>query len=365
MSLSVGEKLEYRVANIAFHQEYFVRRRVSVSALFYPDKVSVTDIDAFGIKFDSSLNRYTSIWECRTGDEKSINDVIWLLGMSRYLRSSSQTIVKPVISDRIKAFAQSVGIAAWDQNVLSIQEKAFGGRYRGPHDYSEFYKKNIERYNIIQSAPYLKRVYWFQNSGFWFETSDARIKKILTSLRYCMEELAGLQTVVSEAAKELMMEGLILTSVALLDFASSLYPWQQEKLKERVSLNLSAGLGSHEERREIIEAALNYAAAMKGIKLPKTTDALIEIPPPEYLNPLLDNLQRIYEHPNIAIQVPRFLDLVTYDYMLRAKDIDKNELDSFFGIDLILLAKMAKNVVTFLDKAIEFPKEIVDPLMKI
>jgi hypothetical protein len=180
-----------------------------------------------------------------------------------------------------------------------------------------------------------------------------------------MEELAGLQTVVSEAAKELMMEGLILTSVALLDFASSLYPWQQEKLKERVSLNLSAGLGSHEERREIIEAALNYAAAMKGIKLPKTTDALIEIPPPEYLNPLLDNLQRIYEHPNIAIQVPRFLDLVTYDYMLRAKDIDKNELDSFFGIDLILLAKMAKNVVTFLDKAIEFPKEIVDPLMKI
>ena len=48
MSLSVGEKLEYRVANIAFHQEYFVRRRVSVSALFYPDKVSVTDIDAFG-----------------------------------------------------------------------------------------------------------------------------------------------------------------------------------------------------------------------------------------------------------------------------------------------------------------------------
>jgi hypothetical protein len=83
MSLSVGEKLEYRVANIAFHQEYFVRRRVSVSALFYPDKVSVTDIDAFGIKFDSSLNRYTSIWECRTGDEKSINDVIWLLGMSR------------------------------------------------------------------------------------------------------------------------------------------------------------------------------------------------------------------------------------------------------------------------------------------
>ena len=70
--------------------------------------------------------------------------------MSRYLRSSSQTIVKPVISDRIKAFAQSVGIAAWDQNVLSIQEKAFGGRYRGPHDYSEFYKK---KYRKIQHNP--------------------------------------------------------------------------------------------------------------------------------------------------------------------------------------------------------------------
>jgi hypothetical protein len=164
--------------------------------------------------------------------------------------------------------------------------------------------------------------------------------------------------------QELLQEGVILTSIAMLDFAGAMSIWQRSKLKERVALSLSAGLGSQEERRELIQAVLSYAEAVTGKKFPKGSDEHLNVPPPEYIDTLVDILERIFEHPASAIQVPRFLEVLIYDYIIPRKTIERKDLELFFG-DISITAKMSKNIVGFLERAIGFPKDIMGPLMSL
>ena len=366
MSIMPGEILEYRVANIIFHQGYFTRRRISFSSLFYPDLLEITDIDVLGIKYDTNFNKYTAVWECKTGqDDKPVESILWLAGMAKYLGANNGTLVRPRISDKIKAFARDIGLSAWDEQILTSQEKLISSTVMGSNDREKYFNRNLKNYKTIKQSASLRKVFWFQKSGFWFETPDARIKKIITALQYCLEDIKDLENERTCVAKDLLLEGTILTSLAILDFASSLYMWQQNQLKKRVSLSLSSGLGSPQEQKKIIEVSLAYAAALKGVNLPKAEDVSLQIPPPPYTDLVVDILDRFYEHPSIAIQVPRFLELLIYEYILPSNDIDKTVIQAFFPIDITLLVKMSKNVVTFLEKVIGFPKSIVNPLFKL
>jgi hypothetical protein len=170
---------------------------------------------------------------------------------------------------------------------------------------------------------------------------------------------------ITEAASELLLEGVILCSLASLDFAGRLFAWQTKKLKEQVSESLKGGLGSPRERKELINAVLTYVSALQGVKLPHTTESQIDVPPPKYTDYLVDYIERIYEHPRAAIQVPRFLDVIINEFIIPKNDIDKNILQKTFNGDLSILAKMSKNVVIFLERAIGFPKEILQPLLSI
>ena len=52
----------------------------------------------------------------------------------------------------------------------------------------------------------------------------------------------------------------------------------------------------------------------------------------------------------------RFLDVMIYDYIIPKKEPDKKQLEEFFSVDITLLAKLAKNMITFLERATDFPK---------
>lgn len=367
MSISTGELLEYRVAKIALHQGYFCRKRVSLRSLFFPDRVDVTDIDVLGIRFDTNFNRFTSFWECKAGQQdKPLDRILWLLGMGQYFGANVKTIVRPIISDRVKAFAKNVGVSAWDEMVLATQEKLFSETpISGSNDPEKYFKRGNENYRIIRNSKSLKKVYWFFNSGFWFETPDARLKKTLTAIEMCEAELRNSKPEIAQVARDLLLEGMILSSIAVLDFAGYLYTWQQGDLKKRVDLSLTSGLGSPEERKEIVAAAISYAEAVKGVKVSKQNELPLEIPPPNYALHLVDLLERFYERPNIAIQVPRFLEIVVYDFLLREKEQSDLLLSTAFPEKIEMLKKMSSNVVTFLSRGIGFPPSEIESVLKI
>lgn len=67
----------------------------------------------------------------------------------------------------------------------------------------------------------------------------------------------------------------------------------------------------------------------------------------------------------MAIKVPRFLDILVYDYIIPEKNPDVKELENFFSSDITILAKLSKNVVSFLERATGFPKELMESLLKL
>jgi len=56
--------------------------------------------------------------------------------------------------------------------------------------------------------------------------------------------------------------------------------------------------------------------------------------------------------------------LIVYDYIIPKKKIERNDLQAVFSEDIELLSKMGKNVVTFLEKAVGFPRSIMQPLLE-
>jgi len=363
LTINEGEALEYRVGNVAFCQGYLSRRRIPVRQVFYPDRVDVSDIDVLGIRFDSNFGKHMALWECKAGlADGTVDRILWLLGLSQYSKAEFKGIVRPKVPDRVKLFATSMGVEVWDYEVLAHNEKIFGAAspigYNNP---TVYYQREIDNYRTIRDVDRLSKAYWYLKATFWFEPAETRIKRTLTAISYCQEEVNSLKKEIAQAAKDLLCEGMVLTSVAVLDFAGQLSSWRATShLKEQVSQRLTSGLGTEAERNEIIQAALEYTTAMKGAKARRTPPTPLQVPPPKYTEPLVDLMDRFYERPTVAQRVPRLLDLLTYESIIPGKEVDKSRVKLFFGEDVEILAKMSKNVVTFLERATGFPTEVVE-----
>ena len=300
--MNAGEALEYRVANLIFKQGYFARRRVSIRNVFYPEQLDVTDVDVIGVKFDNNFTKFVSVWECKSGHDKpSIDRILWLSGLSSYIKANFRAIVFSNISDKIKIFGESVQVSIWSNDLLSAEEKLFDIKFMGPHDSVRYFQKKIDNYNIFKSDSNLMKIYWFQIGGFWFTDPELRVKKIITSISDCQERIIGAAER-RAGVTELLLEGVVLLSIAILDLARILHVWYGNDLKGRLTKVMKSGIISNEEKNSLVMAAFQYVKENKG-ELPFRPENLLDVPEPHYTESLLNCIERFFEHPGIAIEV--------------------------------------------------------------
>jgi hypothetical protein len=266
----------------------------------------------------------------------------------------------PTVSDKIKSFGESIGVSIWSQELVTIKEKLFDNDLAGSNNASRYFQRRNDNYQIIRNDPKFSRIYRFQNSDFWFTSPASRLKKIISCIRDCQDIHLGSKER-RQTKYDLLMESIVLLSVALLDFARTMHVWHGNGLKEQITSAMRSG--DREDKKELVKAAFQYFSQSKG-HLPINSEELLEIPPPAYTEPLINNIERIFEHPRIAIKVPLFLEIIVYDYIVAEKNLDRLQLEKFFGSDITLLAKLSKNVISFLERATGFPKEIMEPLLK-
>jgi hypothetical protein len=357
-----GEEFEYRVSRLAFLRGYSCRPRIPVRSLFYPDKVQVSDVDVMGVKFDVNLNKTTTIWECKTGSDSAIDRIMWLLGFSDFCKADLKILVKPQIANRIKAFGLEVGVACWDNDFLSKREAAFVDcPFFGFHSYKKRYLRNPETYEMIRKSDDLHSVYWYMASNFWFDTPETRLKRILSSLQKLKVELDRANSRTRTVSILLLREAAVLASIALLDFANSMSIWNQTSdLKDRIALSLQSGLGTPEERRKLINAVLTYAEELCGKKFPQSVRYHLEsTPSPSYTDALVNHIERIIEHPDFAVHVPRFLEIMAYDLNGHVEGEDKKNVENFLNADISMIAKLARNLIGFLEHSTSFPPDIL------
>lgn len=358
-----GFLLEYRIQRFLFHKGYTTRRSLPLKSYFYPDEIDLTDIDVYAIKFDEDFNETVLITECKSGTSKNVkafDRLLWLRGLMYYLHIPNGMIfIQKKLSLNAKKFAH-------DNNIIPINPEWFDkiekemnlcGDWRGSYSIHH-HTKMIKYYNDIKKSPdNLSRYYWFLKIKFWLLPPSIQIKEIKRGY----EEFSKKCLINKDYEHWILCESIVLISIAALKFCKELYPLVENERKEWIKIKLMEGIDFSIEKQEKTLEYIKMYIEHKIYELTgkKTTISKEEfrIPPPEYTDNLIELMNRLLKNPKYSTQIPRFLDFITFEYILNDKNIDRAELAQLFPeIDLDLLAKMSKNLIRFLDPQIESRK---------
>ncbi len=356
--MNEGALLEYRVSRLFFRNGYFTRTSLKLKSDSYSEPVDITDIDVLGIKYDTDFTPTVMMAECKSGaNDKPLAQIIRLRGLIDLFNFSRGYLVKSKVSTKIKQYAIKNKITPLDYARLDELEQILD---LNEHWEGSYAKCNYDRLNeyhgdSLRRQDNLKNIYWFLKIDFWSLPSHLQIKKV-------MNVSAELTKKCSFNAKNyelwLLGESAILLSLAILNFCNELYPLTENERKIYTENKMLEGLEgmTRDTQNQLIQLMQTYAqekvkeACGKALSL---NNQDLTLPLPTYTQDLNEVTSRIISRPDIAIHIPRFLDYFIYQFILADNDVDKEDLELLFPVDIDILAKMSKNIVKFMKSDIE------------
>ena len=363
MTIGSDKLLEYRIQRLLFYRGFLPRRNLTIRSYFYPESVDVTDIDVLGIRFSDNFQPEVTICECKSGKSNgTVDRIIWINGLSHYLSANNCIIAKPVINAKIKNFANELGVVPIDSNLLIEMEKnnEVLNEWVGSFDYSYYDSRLMKYYRLIRTDPKLSKVYWLLRSRFWFDNNTTRLKQSLTAFDILVKHKE------TEVQRWLLYENCILLSISLIWLCHEIQSFTTTERSDFISDLLTTGLGSKEKAKKILDATYGVLATLmkeKGVEVSIVDYENLRLQPPDYTNSLINLIERFNNRPKETVQIPRFLDLVCYDFLFKGIEIDEEKLKAFFPNNIDLIAKLAKNLVKFIIDEKGIPTKIFDPLM--
>lgn len=364
MTVSDGTLLEYRIKKLFFYQGFLSRNHLTLRSYFYPETVDVTDIDVLGVRFSSNFNPEVVICECKTGEsDGTVDRILWLGGLSRYFAASYSMIIRKNIPAKIKRFAQEAGIVPIDYSRLLELEKnnEVPSAFLGSCDYAHYEPRIPKYYQNVKDDPQLSKIYWFLRSRYWYTENSGRMKQSITALQMLSKNPKP------EASRWLIYEASVLLSLSLIYLCRELFPLSESERPEYIRNLLTAGVGSPEFSKKVLDATYGLIAAIEKDRTGKTSSidySNLRIPPPEYSNTLIDLATRMIQRPTISPHVPRFLDFVCFEFLFKNRKIDVEKVKEVFPLGTDMIAKLSKNVTKFVVENGNIPESMFENLME-
>ena len=372
MAIEEGTIYEYQLKRLYFYMGNFARRGVTVRPLFEPGGIKIADVDVLGFRFLAGFRPHLTIGECKSGENVgTIDRFLWMLGLSEYLHADEVFVAKRRFSHKTNELARSWGIIALDDERIAELERVWiphGDLWLGSHDYRYFYERHKRLYDdIIKKDSKLKAAFVFARSEFWYTKNTIRLKRTITHIDNLAQDLVGdwSQDDTAYSQRWLVLELIILLSVSVLCLCHQCYSFSRRDRERYVAELLAAGLLPIEELRKLRQAALQYVHQKvkeltgQGTLFPPEAS---EVPPPDYTESLVDIVERLLARETQAHQVPRLLDLVVYEGVLKSGEVTSEILSPLFQGDLELTLKLAKNILFFLFDHTKLDKEQVADL---
>ena len=350
-------RLEYRTTRLFYNLGYFARRRVPLKSYFYPESSDITDIDVYGIRWDMDLTSKLVLGMCtKTKSKKHVapaNRIIWLKGLKDFLGASQTYLVMPRITPKFKTFATDNDVVPLDCERLEEMEKQLKiSEWQGSYALDNF-PKHMEYWSATKKEPNAKtrHHYWFLVSDFWAMSNNIRIKRSLTHVQNLLERVP----LEEEYYRWLLIESIVLFSVALIGFCQELSPFSETDRAKYVKIKMIEGIGTIEDQEKIlktIRALVGSIFEEYSLEIPSGLLGDIKIPPPSYTPQLTELLVRLLDKPYFSIHVPRLLDYWLYENAIRQNTVTQDSLSSIFKLkpeEIAVLVKLSKNIVRFLD----------------
>jgi hypothetical protein len=128
-SLDHDAPLKLRIRRILYTQGYWSSLEVDLSEYNVVDKfnvkrVSLTDLDVLGIRYDSMFSQTKVVADCKSGRNFSeVERLFWLNGVKEYFQANEAYFVHPRIQKHAKIIANKLSLRTLDEAALSHLEK--------------------------------------------------------------------------------------------------------------------------------------------------------------------------------------------------------------------------------------------------
>jgi hypothetical protein len=364
-----GDELEMRLARMTFWQGSFARSGVDLQRHYLPDPLLITDLDLLAYSFTPQLVRMKLIGEAKSGTGRSapkpLDRVIWLAGLQRLVDADQAILISSLNpSVRVRDLGRSVNVTAlstadlqgWEQRHLTGDMEDCGSQ--GPSMWEAAKAAHV----ACKGEPSLERAYWALRSELWFLNPWQAAKRVIGILdeatRWWTPKLDDAQQAALRwiCAESLSILGLQLTTLVGIIRSSSPADWRREAPEK-----LAEGLVPAPNMRALSDAfdkylvrALTIAKADQVLKV-ESMGAFIP-QPPAWTSQFVELLERLDSSPGV-VDLPRHLDLVIYERLVRRRHVDPNLL-AWVGPDPAEGHKMRAWIAAFLRSVTVMPEAI-------
>lgn len=364
-----GDMFEARVAQLWFWEGFFSRSAVNVQRFFTGELVQVTDLDLLAYSFDPSLIPRRIIGEVKSGTSKNapkaLDRAIWLHGLSHFVGADRAELVlaKPT-NLRTRELAETLNVGVHSLSDIERREK-FGDvislQNSGSHGV-DLLGRRAEVRTAAAANPALDKAFNYVRSEVWFADPWTATKRTINLLRLVQkswtpkfegDDAAAIRWILAEGVSALALNMTMLSSYALAytngDFAALV----SERLAEGPAPAHAMGKLSDAIDKYVADiltkadAPGHIKSAAVGAFQPRT---------PDFAQPLSELLSRFAEAPKAASKLPRIVDFVAWETLVRGRQPLANGLRALDADQDVF--RLLRSMMAFMRSQCDFPDEL-------
>ena len=335
-----GDLLEFRLKRLIFYMGYIPKKGILIKTDAYESSDTITDLDVYGLYFHKNFALKTIWADCKSGNDKPLERISWLLGVKNSLNIDDIIYVKKGVRLSTSEYARKRNIQVLDLNILDELEKNFNIEFddwRGSWNPNTQYKQiNILKSIKIINPDISKKIINFITTNYWSLDYYTQIKKTITALKQISRiDNSTLSYAQNQSLKWVIYELITLFSISTLNICREVFYYSKSDKLETIRNGLISGIIPVEKREEIVKATYTVAYSIIQRKAPDFNDlklySKIGFEPPQYYEAFYDLIIRITSNPNAYFDILRGLDFILMEYDLQNKEVDLNIVTKLFS----------------------------------
>jgi hypothetical protein len=308
-----------------------------------------TDIDVLGVRLDEEFNASYLVCECKSGITDGTRErLFWLSGVMKYFGAGKGFFIRSQMMPRkYSELADRLGIIAIPADQITELEKSYAidpRMYVGP-----FCKEHQKAETTLNSLrQYSRETYEYVRIEYWSDPPHLQTFSLIAKCR----DLLLVQNVDEESRMFHLAYIFSMLSLAVVRFARQVLFMPSSEREEVISLGLLGGRTSYLEKKELMRSFYGFMVAevekKYRSKYPVPERTFIENLVPRYTKYLVDLILRLCKEPRVASLVPRMMDLLAYESVLKDAAVSgKDVVGMVGGVRIDDVVRLTKDFLVF------------------
>ena len=344
-------ELKLRMLRYFWSRGYFVRRNVPVVESVA--KSQYTDIDVLAVKLDDEFNANYVICDCKSGLTNGTRErLFWLSGVMKYFGANSGLFIRTqMVPRKYVELANALGIIAIPASQITELEKSYSinsQMYIGPFS-KEFGKADVILSQLKQEG---REILEYIRTDYWGDPPHLQTFSLMSKCR----DLLRMQNIDEENRTFQIAYIFSILSLSIVRFARQVLFMPLSEREEVISLGLLGGRTGYIEKKELMRNFYDFMtteiAKRYKAKYPVSQQAFIENLVPRYTKYLVDLVLRLCQEPHAALTLPRMMDLLAFETVLRNKTISGRDVVGVVeGVSIDDATRIAKDFLAFAQRS--------------